>query len=73
MRKNDDYEVMAGFVRQVSRLTQDQECQTCNQPGIDRNSACSDHLAWNMPVDDALDTVNGLILQARALVAALKL
>ena len=56
-----------------AELTMDNECQTCNQSGIDESSSCSDHEPWNMPFDDALATVDSLISRARQLVTALKL
>jgi hypothetical protein len=73
MTKSENYETMAQFVRQISRFTQDDECQTCNLSGMDENPACSDHEPWNIPADDAVDTVQSLISRARQLVTALKL
>ncbi len=73
MTKSDKYERLAQFVKQISGFTQDNECQTCKQSGIDESLGCSDHDAWNMPVDDAFDTVRSLISRARQLVAELKL
>jgi ABC-type uncharacterized transport system ATPase component len=68
MTQSEQYEEMAKFVRQISRLTQDSECQTCNQWGLEENLACSDHKPWYMPVEDACDTVHGLISRARQLI-----
>ena len=73
MTKNENHDSIIQFVRQISRLNQDSECQTCNKSGDDENPACSDHEAWNMPVDDAFETVGSLISRARHLVATLKL
>ena len=73
MTRTERYEEMAGFVKQISRLTMDSECQTCNQSGLDRTPACSDHEGWDMPIDDAWDTVESLISRARQLVSELNL
>jgi len=73
MTKSEGYEKMARFVRQISEFTRDDECQTCNQCGVDKNPACSHHEPWHMPVDDAWDTIHSLISQARQLVTELKL
>lgn len=73
MTKSERYERMAQFVRQISGFTQDKECLTCNQRGFDENPACSEHEPWDMPIDDAGDTVHSLISQARQLVAELRL
>ena len=73
MTRSAGYEEMARFVRQISGLTQDGECQTCEQSGVDENPACAGQEPWNMPVDDACDTVNSLISQARQMVAELDL
>ena len=73
MTKSERYEKMAEFVRQVSGLTQNNECQMCSQWGFDENPACLDHQPWVMPVDDAGDTIDGLISKARKLATDLKL
>jgi len=73
MTNSENYETMAQFVRQISRFTQDSECQTCAQPGADENPSCPEHEPWNMPVDDAINTVDGLISRARQLVIELNL
>jgi hypothetical protein len=73
MTGTERYEEMARFVRQISRLTEDGECQTCHELGIDENVACSGHEPWSMPADDACDTVHSLISRARQLVAELNL
>jgi hypothetical protein len=73
MTKRERYEKMAEFVRQVSGLTQDNECQLCGQGGFDENPVCFDHQPWVMPIDDAGDTIDRLISKARQLVMDLKL
>lgn len=73
MTKSERYEKMAQFVRQISRFTQDDECQACNEWGLDENPACPAHEPWDMPTDDAVDTIRSLIWQARELVGELKL
>jgi len=73
MTKSENNETLVQFVKQISRFTQNGECQSCNQSGVDENPVCSDHEAWNMPLDDALDTVSTLISRARQLVTTLKL
>lgn len=71
MTHSERYEQLARFVRQISRFTREGECLTCFQPGIEDNSNCDDHAAWLMPVDDALQTMDSLISQARRLVKQL--
>ena len=73
MTKSERYQKMAQFVQQVSGFTQDHECQTCNERGLEENLACPHHEPWDMPIDDAWDTVHSLISQARQLVTELKL
>lgn len=73
MTKSERYEEMAEFLRQVSGLTQDSECQMCGQQGMHENPVCPDHQPWVMPTDDAGDTIGGLISRARQLVAELML
>jgi|HubBroStandDraft_1064217.scaffolds.fasta_scaffold04786_1 hypothetical protein len=73
MTKSERYEKMAQFVRQISRFTQDDECQTCNERDLGENPACPAHEPWDMPIDDALDTIRSVIGQARELVVDLKL
>ena len=73
MSNSDGYEMMEQFIRQISKLTTSSECQTCNQSGVGESPKCSEHGPWNMPVDDAVDTVNSLISRARQLVGELKL
>ena len=73
MTETERYEKMAQFVRQISRFTQADECQACNESGLDENPECPAHKPWDMPIDDALDTIRGLIWRARELVGELKL
>jgi hypothetical protein len=73
MTRSERYEEMARFVRQISRFTKNDECPTCNHSGLRGNPACSDHEPWDMPVDDACDTIHSLISRARQLVNELRL
>jgi hypothetical protein len=73
MTKSERYEKMAQFVRQISRFTRDNECPICGQQGVEENPACIDHQPWEMPIDDAWDTIDGLVSGARRLVTELKL
>jgi hypothetical protein len=67
------YDEMVCFVRLVSRLTRDRECSTCYGDGISSNPNCTDHQPWVMPDDDARNTVNRLIMEARLLVKQFQL
>jgi hypothetical protein len=58
---------MTTFVEQVSRLKKDQECTLCGQDGNEPNPQCGAHSAWDMPNDDAVETLHDLISQARAM------
>ena len=57
------------FIREIAALTKDGECQSCNQDGDDPNPDCPQHEAWDMPNDDAVETLHGLISQAREIVS----
>ena len=64
-----DASKLAAMVRQISRLTKDGECHACLKDGEEPNPACLDHKAFDMPSDDAVETLHSLISQARALFA----
>jgi hypothetical protein len=55
------------FIEQIARLTKDGECPTCR----DDDAKCSGlpplHEPYDMPNDDAVDTVARLVNDARAL------
>jgi len=54
------------FAELVSRLTRDQECATCAS-SEDENPNCDNHELFDMPSDDAVETLCNLIRQAREL------
>ncbi len=60
MTRRERDEKMRQRIRQISRFTRDKECHTCNQSGVDENPACSEHGSWDMPIDDALDTIDSV-------------
>lgn len=53
------------FIALIAALTQDGECSSCKVIGHDLNTECKDHQPFFMSEDDALQTVNRLINQAR--------
>jgi hypothetical protein len=54
------------FIQQVARLTKDGECASCGL-SVDLNRDCEDHQLFDMPNDDAVDTLHSLISKAREL------
>lgn len=50
----------------IARLTRESECATCGDIEDD-NDECEDHELFEMPGDDAAETLDGLIRQARDL------
>ena len=52
------------FIELIARLTKDQECAACGS-GNEENADCSDHELFDMPNDDAVETLHGLISGAR--------
>ena len=55
------------FIRQIVRLTKDGECSTCGKDGFDENPICTAHEPFDMPNDDAVETLHSLIEDARAI------
>ncbi len=64
-----DYKRLMDFVGSIARLTKDGECVVCGKDGLEDNPECDDHEAWDMPNDDAVETLHSLISQAREIVA----
>ena len=60
------------FIQAVARLTLDGECVTCHADGYDDNPACGKHEPFDMPNDDAVDTVARWSSDARKLLEAMK-
>lgn len=54
------------FIKLVAGLTMDGECANCHS-SEEENKKCNDHELFDIPNDDAVDTVHSLINQARAL------
>ena len=54
------------FVEHVARLTKDHECAMCGLAEHE-NPECSEHELFDMPNDDAVETLHSLISEARAL------
>jgi len=73
MKVRERNEEMARFIRLISRLTRQDECQACGESGLDANPACVDHRPWDMSAADASETIDSLVVQARRLVAGLAL
>lgn len=73
MSASEQYEQMAQFITQVSRLVRDGECEGCHRDGFAENVLCAEHEPWEMPLDDARETVDGLIAEARSLVRRLRM
>ncbi|MGH7813163.1 MAG: hypothetical protein ACREQI_04080 [Candidatus Binataceae bacterium] len=55
------------FVRMTAKLNKDGECATCGKDGDEPNTECVYHQPWDMPNDDAVDTLHSLISEARDL------
>ena len=55
------------LIESMARLTKDGECAACGTDGYDDNPECEGHEAFDMPNDDAVDTLHDLINQARDL------
>lgn len=53
------------FAALVADLVKDGECLACGKDGFDPNPKCNDHEAWDMPNDDAVDTLHYCINEAR--------
>lgn len=58
------------FLSTVARLTPDGDCLTCGKDGGDsarpvRTATCARHEPYDMPSDDAWETLNRLIREAR--------
>src|SRR6266498_4576246 len=58
---------MRAFLERIARLVKDGECQDCLLDGDSQNEDCDDHDAFDMPNDDAVDTLHSLITEAREL------
>lgn len=80
-RLEDLHEVLKGiaakptvddFVRRTAGLTKDRECATCGKDGDEPNRKCNNHEPFDMPSDDAIETLHSLINEARALRAEVK-
>jgi hypothetical protein len=56
------------LVGSIARMTKDGECSTCGQDGHEPNHKCTEHESWDMPNDDAYDTLHSLISQARSII-----
>lgn len=54
------------FIRMIARLVKEGECMNCKRDQDDKpGRGCTDHQGYEMPGDDAAETLNGLISQAR--------
>lgn len=62
-----DYKRLMDFIKTTAKLTKDGECETCGLDGFEPNPECSTHEPWDMPNDDAVDTLHSLINGARSL------
>lgn len=49
----------------AANATKDGECSTCKKDGFYPNPNCNDHKPFDMPNDDAVDSLAGLIDMAR--------
>jgi hypothetical protein len=57
---------LRNFIERVSQFTKDGECHKCHS-SEDENSECKGHHLFDMPNDHAVETLNGLIDDARKL------
>lgn len=53
------------FIDLAAGLTMDGECVTCGKDGFEDNPDCNEHEPFDMPNDDAVDTLHSLIRYAR--------
>ena len=67
--KKPSYAALLEFARAASRLTKDGECCTCGQDGFDDNPECTRHRPFDMPGDDAVESLHVLIRRAREISA----
>jgi hypothetical protein len=58
---------LALFVQATASLTKDGECVSCGKDGYEPNPYCHTHAPWDMRNDGAVETLNGLISNARRL------
>ena len=58
---------LALFVQATASLTKDGECVSCGKDGYEPNPDCHTHAPWDMRNDDAVETLHGLISNARRL------
>ena len=58
---------LAQFVQATASLTKDSECVSCGKDGHEPNPDCHTHAPWDMRNDDAVETLHGLISNARRL------
>lgn len=61
------YKELMEFIRTTARLTKDRECHHCGLDGDDDNGQCAEHEPFDMPNDDAVETLHSLISGAREL------
>ena len=68
-------QAMTEFVQSIARMTMDGECPWCLKDGFGINPDCPGakdrlmpHYPWEMPIDDAFETLGSLIAKARGLI-----
>lgn len=55
----------AGLIEVIARFTKDRECAICYQDGDEPNAECVEHTAFDMPSDDAVETLHALTDKCR--------
>ena len=68
-RKRPSYTALLVFAKATAKLTKDRECQTCGRDEFDDNPECPKHRPFDLPSDDAVESLHILIAEARRLTA----
>jgi hypothetical protein len=58
------------FIQGVARQIKDGECRTCGKDGFEENPDCKTHDPYDLPNDEAVDTLHALIEEAREILEA---